>query len=726
MSHQSASSRALLRSIRKELGYTSIRDVLDWEKPAGRFVKFFNIVGLVTDFRAPVATRGPDWKCTLTLFDESTEDGTGIDLSIFRAREEMPQLDAGDVVLVRSAKVQDYAGPISLLFNRYKTVIHTYTAREIAHAAVSAKTALKPPCSLKDPLPTEVEHKLVARLFHRVDKYSIPDSETFNDRRERSTAITDKFSKLSDVREGQFYHIIAQVIRDPYQTETTEMETTELWISDYTQNESFYKFSKNVADDDLQGKTNTAGNWQGPDGRMCLQVTCFDHHATRVNERVRIGQWVQLLNVQVKFGRNGNNLEGFLRSDQDPRKHSERVHILATPDSNGHQFRFTGPVRDNGDTVLQGRLKDALKRKRKYDADKDQQLTQLASARTKRKGDHEEQPRENSKLRRIQRREKMRKEAEAKDRAAGERLGLHEHSRHLLLSSSPGEAPATSVADILDGPGGLRQANVNYRAHVRVVDFWPSQLEDFVSWHKDRDGFIRLSGDDEDSSESGGSDSDSSGSEYEGPRTWEWRFALQLEDADPKLRGDQRPRMWVLVDNAGAQMLTDLDARDLRRGRDEDEDEAEGESLHTPLLPALREKLFLLWGNLEEVRSAERRRWLEQRRRVAERQPPPDSSLPGDEATKTLDDDNDHHHHHRDDRARRGGGGADVEVSNKPFACCVRQYFVKTAGGGAEEEWMRVLSPDRGRARQHASEGEEEEGGGWVRLLGLFGTKISS
>jgi protection of telomeres protein 1 len=40
-------------------------------------------------------------------------------------------------------------------------------------------------------------------------------------------------------------------------------------------------------------------------------------------------------------------------------------------------------------------------------------------------------------------------------------------------------------------------------------------------------------------------------------KVWEWRFALEVEDASKKAPKD---RMWLIVDNASAQCLLDMDA----------------------------------------------------------------------------------------------------------------------------------------------------------------------
>ncbi len=42
-------------------------------------------------------------------------------------------------------------------------------------------------------------------------------------------------------------------------------------------------------------------------------------------------------------------------------------------------------------------------------------------------------------------------------------------------------------------------------------------------------------------------------------RKWEWRFALQVEDASKK-SSNRAERAWLVVDNLAAQMLLKMDA----------------------------------------------------------------------------------------------------------------------------------------------------------------------
>lgn len=102
--------------------------------------------------------------------------------------------------------------------------------------------------------------------------------------------------------------------------------------------------------------------------------------------------------------------------------------------------------------------------------------------------------------------------------------------------------------------------NVKYRSNVRVVDFWPNKLEDFAVGRRVSEYEVL-------SDYSGGESTDNEedmrlfrqGKGYGGEKTWEWRFALRVEDASKKA-GSQEETIWLVVDNPAAQMLLNMDA----------------------------------------------------------------------------------------------------------------------------------------------------------------------
>lgn len=103
-------------------------------------------------------------------------------------------------------------------------------------------------------------------------------------------------------------------------------------------------------------------------------------------------------------------------------------------------------------------------------------------------------------------------------------------------------------------------SNTNYRAAVRVVDYWPHYLKEFSVGRRKTEFDMLSDNSDEDES----SDNEENmrqfhaGKGFGSPKKWEWRFALQVEDS--KKDREKATRMWLVVDNAAAQMLLNLDA----------------------------------------------------------------------------------------------------------------------------------------------------------------------
>lgn len=213
------------------------------------------------------------------------------------------------------------------------------------------------------------------------------------------------------------------------------------------------------------------------------------------------------------------------------------------------------------------------------------------------------------------------------------------------------------------------------------MDFHPASLEDFAVSRRrtDNDCLSDNSADDIDPD----SDEDDNTRRSGRNRVWEWRFALKLEEARPPAlaRKDKGPAatVWVHVGNPQAQLLTDIDARDLHAPDGEEH------------LGMLRERMFKLWGELEERKVDLEARKREQRDRILRKMPPPSSGAGAGEVEEEAS----------------GHSPGLGQISNKPFACCIQQYGVKV----------------------DAEEGEEDnagEGKRWQRVFGLFGTKIAS
>ncbi|KAI1655599.1 hypothetical protein F4813DRAFT_366624 [Daldinia decipiens] len=677
-SRQPSSSTGHSRNADKQgkllTGYRNIRDILDGAVQNGKFV---NVVGLVKDRRSAIQTRGVDWKSVVTIYDKSIEDepDKGLVINIFRPElSEIPEPDAGDVVLIIYAKVQSRYNEFSLLSHK-STIIHMYSASKIPRPPKSAKQALLDPVRPSDRRPLDKEHEYVSWLYHSTNKSVIPDAAEFTFQVDQSRNVKDKFKVLSDIQEGQFCDVIVNVIKDPFD----QMDKATLWVSDYTENDAFYKFSwdsidiSEGRDGDPYGytmKNVTPNTWPGPYGKRSLQITCFGLHGEFVRDEVKAGAWVKLRNLHIKYGHNANNLEGYLREDRSAFNPGVQIDLLSTDDQNN----------------IDQRLKDAIRRKRDYEKAKKSQMKNFAANESgkgnggKRKEENQEEKKRASKLRRMEQRAQKSKWGEEPEPEQEAGLDLNELIKCenmdqpiFPVSSIIKPVPWTTTVDGQETTLTLPFTCAKYRANVRVIDFRPRKLEDFATWRKNTE-FDMLS------DHSGASDSESDEDQstldrYRGDKVWEWRFSLLLEEANPKKKGEDNS-LWVVVDNTEAQMLINLDAVDLRANPSD--------------LDHLREQMFKLWGNLEECKQQELQNQQKNKQRVAAQQPP-DSTPPRPPSSHP---------------AQNAVQGESI-VSNKPFTCCIRQYGVKL--------------PESDPRKANAGKGKR-----WERVFGMFGTKISS
>lgn len=700
-------------------GFVSIQAVLDEEdvKP-GTMV---NLVGIVKDCRLPIPTRGTDFKMEVTLFDLSTDsDQRDIRLTIFRPQDKMPAINLADVVLLSSVKVQNWSGNPGLI-THHSTTLNVYEASRIPKPPGDASVALKKKAGDKTKTYGKKETEYVSYLYHSVDKYSLPTVEEFQERADRSLNVITKFSTLNKISQDKFHDLVVQVVRDPYNLG----DKVTLWVTDYTVNNAFFDHVSGGSgspsgdgsrDGDPYGytskfcvaSTDSSLPWPGPFGKMSLQLSCWEPHAAFLLKNVVAGSWVVLRNVNIRIGRNGQNLEGFMRGDRDQDRFKDGVCV---------SLLDAGGDRDS----LDPHLVEALRRKRDYekkerkagrqasnvlpaasDAPKAQRMDSgqsgsggvgATAAGNKRKNE-EDKPISKSKLRREKRKanaraaERLEKMKNVHVRSSGQFQELTspfpdetEESPAIelnpLVKCEAFGRKASTISEILqvrtvaidvgEGqtvPSELPFVNSKYRAEVRVVDFFPSKLEDFAVRRKISE-FDALSDDDDGESSDGSSTSSRYGGSG-GAYTWEWRFTLVLEDAVPKSDGTP-DRIEVLVDKLEGQCLTGLDPEDLRNNPDQ--------------LLQLREKMFCLWGNLEEIKRS-RQDSLDVKKRLQANLPPPCSDV---------------------DPAQ----GRDAEqLSNLPFSCCIKQYGVKTRTANEKKA-------DAG------------EGFKWIRAFALFGTKIS-
>ncbi|KAK2627220.1 hypothetical protein QTJ16_003186 [Diplocarpon rosae] len=665
-------------------GFHSIEEVYSLSNEQVRAGPKINIIGFVKDYQAPKRTsRGGDFKCTLELMDPSIQHEIhGIKFNIFWPENHMPIIsNSGSIVLVRNVKVQMYNGNISLL-THWSTQV--YVLQSLTTSDVQWQSC-KPN---KTQLPNSAENTYVTWLKGQTQYFALPSTQEFQDQTIQATNIRDKFSLLKSLKpNGKFHDILGEVVKI-YDLKSS----LTVYVSDYTSNPKFFNYISKVEDEKAYGsrdgdehgytkaRSKIESSWPGPFGQQTIQLTLYDEHADFMRDNASVGQWVHLKNVQMKLGKEGGKLEGFMRGDRG------KINV-----------RLIQPS-DNPDE----RWKDALRRKKDYlkkvESEKGQGLTDDFRMGNKRKSEDVEPSKLNSKQRRKERREAARRAAIELEARAAKKLDLNDNIR----CAHP-DIETVHLKDILKPEMILQGGSAipspftvrKYRANVRVVDYAPNRIEDFAVWYRETD-FDMLSDNsgDEETDDEADMRSYRNGKGF-ADKKWEWRFWLQVEEASVK---GAKERLWVIVDNHAAQGLLNFE--------DEKMDRAKNLRKDHNLLTALKEQLFKLWGDLEEQKSE----MLPPLELEDTQSPSLESStgiLPREiGAQPDVDSESE-----ADDSPDTRPGAPDKQISagpnpkNKAFTCCIRQYGIREV----EED----------PAKANAGVGRR-----WQRVFGLFGTQI--
>ena len=575
---------------------------------------FVNVIGLVTDFLEPTQSRGTDYVFTFSLDDGSTGGQYGQKVKFFRPNPElMPPIQSqGDVVLLRNVKTIGNHGDV-LVSNR-TTSWAVFPSDSIPRTASPSNAALVRQSvhqsSLGSTAPTPAEMRWVISVKNRQDESNFtapPSQEALQKMRDPGK----KHSVLKKLAVDGFFDLTGQVIKI-----FPIGDRLELYLSDYTSNPFLFDYKYQDIDPLMSDLTR---KWPGPFGQRTIQVTLWRPHAGWTCANVTEHDFVMLRNVRTKYNENGTKrLEGILHTD---RYNMDRVNVTKLPRDDD----FVKDVLRNKRTYEEHFARQHGSKKRSSDATGDIDSAEgeikepsKSARRKKRKKEKERQQREANANGTVESNGNMNGTAESNGNAdrpvepsssATAPQALPEAKLDALnpeIRCAEPDHPARTVFEILQKtythwrtqtPGVALQlpvSDIRSRTVVRVVDFQPHDLRDFTTRRRVRadDG-----GDDDErsdggytssSSEGSGSESDDSDKERGGVTyKWVWSFALLLEDANAPTPASQKPqRIMARVCGRDAEYLLKLDATDLRRD--------------ARTRAQLREKLFLLWGDLEE------------------------------------------------------------------------------------------------------------------------------
>ncbi|SLM38335.1 Telomeric single stranded DNA binding POT1/Cdc13 [Lasallia pustulata] len=644
----------------------------------------FNLMGVVVDFLPPSRSRGTDWMCTFSIAD-STVGGhdDGLRVRFFRPTQtELPHIrGTGDVVVLRNVKVKQWNG-MTIAMSSWGSSWIVFPASAIPTKAPSNYVLVKHLKDIRAPAASISESLYAISLCNSQDRsrftapvelnaQSISTSPSLEKPSSSMVSVPrQKFCLIENVEIDRFYDLVGQVIKL-----YPNNGCTELYITDYTTNNLLYAYEwgrdgeGSSRDGDPYGYHPRASNkWRGPCGKMTLTVTLWPPHCHFAHSHVKEDDFLHLRNVRVKYSAD-SKVEGTLHTDK---RYPDRIDITVLKD---HQ---------------DDRVKDVLRRKREYAKrfeSQRQAFEKDARGEKRKQNDEGEVP---SKVEAKRRRRKQQKQQGQAQKAVEGKQNVDESSESVVpkdrlnknISSTNPSIPPRPLSAILSlethhittptgTPHTLPFQNICSRATVRVIDFFPPNLEDFAAPQRPSEfDVLSDAGSDSDSGYDTTPSSPLSSADEKPDLKWEWRFYLLVEDAAPIPKREKPPKMKLLVADQDAEFLLRLDAENLRT--------------NPKALARLREKLFILWGDLEErkprnVSSA-----------PAPRHAHPSSKRsPGRDWTKTED----------------------AQHRALPFQCCVKEYGVRRKE--ARSGWDAAGGDD------------EDQGGGWERRFRMFGTTVS-
>lgn len=153
----------------------------------------------------------------------------------------------------------------------------------------------------------------------------------------RSASSTQrKFSLLKDVQDRQFVDLIGEIAK----IHTNDIEKATIYLTDYTENENFFFYASDNDDDPSHSREGDEYNyirrpkkkWSGPSGRMTIQITLWEPHASFLRNNFTENEVIRLKNVRIKGSRvEGGTLEGVIHTNRD---NPTGTNVFSVKDSN--------------------------------------------------------------------------------------------------------------------------------------------------------------------------------------------------------------------------------------------------------------------------------------------------------------------------------------------------------------------------------------------------------
>ena len=581
-------------------GFVTVRDAYETLGSG----KLCNVIAVVVYSRAPVKTV-KDWTVEITLSDHSGFPGLGAPFRFFHAVEDrLPPFgtgcENGDVVIIRNMKVLNFKGALGL------------TNKQTEWAVISGSELLASTDENFDDVPivrstgSKPGHPNVAELLYGKQIREVIDPSTIQRPAPRSalevantiTAVggvapkpKNKFSLVKDITpptygEKIFKDLFGEV-RRIFKTDSR----MSIYITDYTSHDLLYNYIFGDDDEGPDGDRfgyvkDAAKTWPGPHGKKTILVTLWDAHAVFAHKELCEGQYVHLRNVHLTMDKNGGMLEGHCRGDK---WNMERINvtIVKPVEADSNEYLRELLRRKRATEIAEGAkfVRDPSNMKRRAEVMLDITNDQTVNSNTARN-----KKRQGKKSKRNPKGANITEDSDCHEpKPRPEKRAVFSANTEVRILKV--EVPCKSISQIIDPrilarktPKGnvffLPFQNCRYKSQVRVVDFSPNNLADFAVPSRDSHyGML--------------SDQDDSDSEVDMMHLndrdvrWKWRFFLVVEDAS-RASNQQPARMELLVFDDEGEYLLNMHPCNLRKD--------------PRALTQLKEKLFVLWGDLQELK----------------------------------------------------------------------------------------------------------------------------
>ncbi|KAI7320980.1 hypothetical protein KC315_g9260 [Hortaea werneckii] len=560
---------------------------------------FINIMGVVVDLMPTKLIHTGQHTMTFKLLDTAFRDSVqgnqinGLTVRFFKNdATKLPDIRSiGDVVLIRDIKMTNYRDqPVAL--STWNTEPQVFPASSIPDPKFSIayqgnerivsrgapqdtrKLSLQEQAyviSLKSDLSSSVTASTISATEQNKKREPgpLPPNLAPPVKKARSSICSfgPKFQLVEELEHMRFANICGEVVKKF----SNPFGQCELYLTDYTQNKNLFYYAPpeeeqqdGSRDGDIFAYNQPIRKaWPGPYGWQVLKVNLCEPHSRFADQRVKEGDLVLLQNVKIKLGTYSANPH--LEGDMWPDSFSpDRVLIQII---RNHQLDLP-------------EVKALEERKKKYEH-------MRKSVQPKREEEQKLSKTEKRKLKRQRQKEdkdkaKTATEDQTDANSVSTRRTKIANGSNPHIRCSHEDIPLVSLRDILDVDNVRHKArlggaecifpfvNANYRTQARVVGFEPSAIEDFA---------VPALPDDE--RELSPIDMEFT---QPSPPGYEWFFSLLLEE-----EGGGGERMWVHLGHEEAQYLLGRemeDPQDLRSA--------------PQMLAKLRERLCILWGNLEE------------------------------------------------------------------------------------------------------------------------------